>query len=239
MRVGDPSIAAVLRRLTHRGFRNKQPTERDRAGIVRILGDALAGGGAVSFLAYWGCGVRDEPNDIDRQSLRRLRELVDQVKVDTYLHPRLTTMLMDVHATVNRRAASVQSAYFSRVGECARERGFDVVWQSDVWRARGLTIEDVARHAEHEAFTAKWNALEIQSRLLARAAKHVPSDAPLVAARRYFAACDLERPALDAHFAGHIFVTYSSPEFDACLPSLPRLYVFSHRKGAAASPWFT
>ena len=93
----------------------------------------------------------------------------------------------------------------------------------------------IFRHLADLAWeTAKDQKAEVAA-LASQAQKHAEHGQPLALARKYLAACELEGPAIQAAFPEHVFLTYNGPDADPVLPDLPRMYVYSTKRGTSVA----
>lgn len=226
-----------LKKLTAWKYLRSQPSDPD--AIRALLSTAYLQGGPVRFLSYWGCGKRGAISDVDKAALDRLAEYLRSANFVEQAHCKLTLMLNDVHSTVNEIPRDRFESYYGQIEVYARSAGHTTIRQSDAWRDAGLNLDWVIEEASDARFDETWNGFPLREQLLAQAEKHFNGGHAERGARRYTLACLTEAPAFAAQFSSHIFLTYNGPEMDACLPGLPKLYIYSWKKGKTEKPWFT
>ncbi|NNE10094.1 MAG: hypothetical protein HKN20_16150, partial [Gemmatimonadetes bacterium] len=88
------------------------------------------------------------------------------------------------------------------------------------------------------AFDDTWAAHPLRADLTSAAERHYRGGDAERGARRYLGACIAETGPFGEKFDGSLFLSYNGPEFDACLPDLPTLHIFSYKKGKTVKPWF-
>ena len=44
--------------------------------------------------------------------------------------------------------------------------------------------------------------------------------------------------AVGAAYPHEIFLTYNGPDMAPCLPGMPKLYIYSHKRNFTEKPWF-
>ena len=226
----------VFSRFNQRKYRRAQPSCAE--SIKQIIHESTFVGKPIRLLMYWGCGKRGSIDDIDRVSLGRIKEMLDNATLLEEVSCQFTIMLNDMHSTVNCVPKEHYKPYYGQIAECSKSHGFDVIYQSDIWEACNLNIDDVIAASTSNDFSEAWKELSIREKLIEQAHKHFRDRDKEQGARQYFAACRAEAQPFADYFSGCAFVTYNGPAFDLCLPNLPKLYIFSHKKGSAVKPWF-
>jgi acyl-CoA synthetase (AMP-forming)/AMP-acid ligase II len=225
-----------LKKLTAWKYLRSQPSDPD--AVRATLSAAYLQGEPVRFLSYWGCGKRDAIADVDKAALDRLAEYLQSANFVEQAHCKLLIMLNDIHSTVNEIPRDRFESYYDQIEVYARSSGATTIRQSDAWRDAGLNLDQIIDEASDARFDETWNRFPLREQLLSQAEKHFNGGHAERGARRYVLACLTEAPAFAAQFSSHIFITYNGPEMDACLPGLPKLYIYSWKKGKTEKPWF-
>jgi len=234
--LGGELAADALKQLTAWKYKRAQPSDPD--AILQILAAAYRRGRPVPLLLYWGCGRRDTLSEIDRMAMDRLAEYLGNANLLACAPPALTVMLNDVHSTINEIPTACFERYYDAVAAYASSVGFTALRQSDVWRAVGLDLVDIKTQAMAPEFDEPWRDLPNRFHLVARSERHHNGACSERGARLYAYACLKEGAAFAAHFPGHLFLTYNGPDMDPLLPALPKLYLYSYKKGKTEKPWF-
>jgi len=229
-------VDEIFTKLSLRKYRRSQPS--DAEGAKAIIKKAVFAGSPINLLSYWGCGKRDSITDVDKISIQRLKTLMDEAQLLDEVKCNLTLMLNDVHSIVNQIPTVHYQNYYSQIGEYAKEFGFTIIMQSEVWRKNNLNIEEINDKSNSKRFDNVWKNLYIKKRLIEQASKHFRGDSSEAGARNYAYACLTEADAIAQFYSEYIFLTYNGPEFDICLPTMPKLYIFSYKKGRTEKPWF-
>ncbi|MEM7417563.1 MAG: class I adenylate-forming enzyme family protein [Gemmatimonadota bacterium] len=227
----------TLAKLTARRYRRTQTADGD--AITERVQSAYLEGRPVQFLTYWGCGKRRDVAEVDTAALDRLQSFLADASLVQGSPMHLVLMLNSMHSTVNEFPEDHYRAYYSAIQVEAERRGFEVVWQDDVWNELGLDVQQVIDRATSRDFDDEWEAFEIREQLVRQAEKHFQGGGAEAGARRYALTCLVEGPAFAKHYPDSIFLTYNGPDMDACLPDLPKLYLYSFKKGVTVKPWFT
>ena len=192
----------------------------------------------VDFFMFWGCGPRREAAAPDHAALAALEDLLETVSRVSPVQARATIVLTDTHARNNGYPQEHYEAYFAAIEDAAA--GLNVTFRrgSEIWADGGLSMDDVSRFAASAEFDAKWQDFPLQERFVGQASRHSKMADRTEAARRYYAICLLERVVLKEAFQHAAFLTYNGPEFNACFPDLPTLYVYPGPRGRTDKPWF-
>lgn len=227
----------TLKKLTARRYRRTATADGD--AIVDLVQSAYLEGRPVQFLTYWGCGKRRDVAEVDTAALDRLQSFLADASLVEGSPMHLVLMLNSMHSTVNAFPEDHFRAYYSAIEAEAVRRGFEVVWQDDVWDELGLDVNAVIDRAGSGDFDDEWEDFEIREQLVRQAGKHFQGGEAEAGARRYALTCLVEGPAFAEHYPDSIFITYNGPDMDACLPDLPKLYLYSFKKGVTVKPWFT
>ncbi len=223
--------------LVKRRHRRADPVREDE--VRELVDRSVRTGAPLRFVKYWGVGERAEFNDQDRQALTTLQRFLSGVQVIPELQTELTLVLNDMHGRMNGRVPERAKAYLESIGRAAREAGFRVEWESDLWGRGGLDLDRVVGEAGREETHSWFQGLDVRDKLVEQAGKHSNERGPEEGARLYATACRLANRVMEEQFAGHIFLTYNPPEMDLVSPDLPRLYIFPWRRGLSIKPWFS
>lgn len=226
----------IVKRLTAWKYKRSQPN--DRGAVVRTVQKSLESGAPIRFLTYWGCGKRAELGEVDRLAIDRMLEMLASAEYIETIPAKLTILLNDMHSRVNEVPEAHYKEYYSAVAAYAKERGIASIWQSDVWETLGLDLAKTIEHAESTAFDETWATHPLRPDLTSAAERHYRGGDAERGARRYLGACLAETGPFGDKFSGSLFLSYNGPEFDACLPKLPTLHIFSYKKGKTVKPWF-
>jgi hypothetical protein len=225
-------------------WKNKRAQPSDPEAIQSLIQSALVSAAPISFVTYWGCGKRSELNGADRAALERLQDFVRASTLLREAPGKLTLVLTDVHAANNAIPKARQEAYFKALTAVASELGFECTRLGAIWADAGYPadswIDGLRKTIRTPDFQKTWEGSPLREALISQAAKHFEGDEnPEEAARRYFCACSRDSELLAHRYSGSIFLTYNAPQFDALLPKLPKLYLYSSEQGTSSKPWFS
>ena len=236
--IGGELSEEILTSLQSWRFKRAHPS--DLEALRGIVQRALVEGRDIPFLAYWGCGERDELADCDRQALVRLRDYVQGARRVPQASPTMTLVFTDMHARNNRIPEARMNRYFAAVRSEAEARGMRCEFLSGIWSAAGLEVSAVRSAIASPEFAERWAAEPMAAQLVTQASRHVEAGGdPNEAARFYYQACALEGAAIASRYPGHVFATYNPPEADCVSPPLPKVYLHSFKEGTSVKPWFT
>ncbi len=247
--VGKPDLGrlralldgSAARQLVGQLTRYKQARAKgaDLPALAATVQRALLAAAPLRFVGLWGVARRAQLADADRRALDRLARTVAEVRA----HPEvggaeLHLLLADVHGRLNGVPPALASAYLQAVAAHAARRGLQVSALSQLWREAGLREQDREAGARAPALRAAFAASPLREQLLRQAAGRCPPGrTPEEHARQYFWTVTQENPHLAQRFAGHIFFTYSGPDYRPLLPALPTVHWHSLRPGVAHKPW--
>jgi hypothetical protein len=230
---------SILENLARSKYAKAPPSDATR--LKAIVDRAVFSGQPLRFVCFWGAGHRASVGSVDQDAMRRLASYLRSLEVIPALKTSLTLLLHDVHARVNCVDVSVYEPYHRGIEQLAAGYDFITLRVSELWRDSELSLEDAIARAGSREFIDYFNAVPIRDQLIAQAAKYSrdPTINPEVQARNYLASCLHERAMLAERFRDHVFLTYTMPQMDLCLPEMTKCYVYSSRKWSSSRPWFS
>ncbi|MBC7659546.1 MAG: acyl--CoA ligase, partial [Chitinophagaceae bacterium] len=227
----------IITSLNRVRYKRAQPS--DPGGMSKLVQKALKTGTPLSFLAYWGCGTRDNFSEFDKQTLDRLKEYVDGAKRVPQVPSELTIIFTDTHARNNKIPVERMTSYFAGIRNYAEKLGMKTILLSEIWKEYGLTSETILNEVATDAFKEKWENDSLRQRLIDQAAKHAEDNQkPEDAAMRYYCTTAHEGVIVAKKYPHSIFTSYNHPDFDIVSPVLPKVYLSSYKDGTAVKPWF-
>jgi len=145
----------IFTSLTARKFRRNPPF--DEAGLRARIQAAIMIAAPLEFLMFWGCGERDTHSPADLAALAALAELMDEPKRLPHITTRVRIIFTDLHATANGHAPAHRESYFQAIEAAAA--GLDAAFEreSEVWARHGLSVDDVERFEQTDAFEEYWH----------------------------------------------------------------------------------
>jgi len=218
----------VLRSFNTRAFKREQPDNPDL--MLRFIAEALANDEPLSFVLYWGKGLRpfSEP---EIKCLDFLASMIARVSQTYSSGARVTLIFTDTHAGLNGHSEQSINAYFESLTLAARQRGFETCVLSKLM----LTVE-----APEQDFSQAMPPPELFAMLRGSAAKWFRGEGTVEeGAIKYYQANILEKHVVERAFPRSIFVTFSPKELRSLLPDhLPIFFMYSLRHGVCDKPWF-
>ena len=234
---GSQAVATLEAINTRKWLR--QHVETNRGPVYNNVQQALRAGTPLKFFKYWGAAAKDALDEIDTAALKRLMTMLGILNDQHPFGVSLTLLFMDTHYLgINGFDRARTERYTAAVNEYITRHGYQTMHASALWREGGLTHEMVRASAARPEFDAYWRHLAVREQLIMQAGKHGQHGVPEQLARTYCCANLMERELYAQRFAGSIFLTFSKESEEQLLPDLPKLYLFSHRKGASEKPWF-
>lgn len=240
----DGRSAVIVRAFNTWAYKREQPS--DPAMLQAAVAACVAEQRPVSFVLYWGKGVRNSVAGPEMCCLDYLAGMAAKVAAVHKPGASFTLLLTDTHAALNNHRPAAIDAYFASVGAEAQRRGFASRRLSDVVEKRagtGPKLIFTRRAGEHQSTdraACADIAVEVLDQLTACAAKWYGGEGDAArGAREYLAMNMIEKRAVEAAYPGSIFVTFNGSDFRAMFPDgLPVFYMYSIKKGIAVKPWF-
>lgn len=220
----------VLKSFNTRAFKREQPDKPEL--MLSFVSEALAKREPVSFVLYWGKGLRPVLAAPEFACLDYLNSMMARV-ANCYDHgAHVDVVFTDTHAALNGHSEVSIHTYFEDLELAASRRGFATRRLSTLMQTPGLRPE-----SEIEPQIPPDDVL---AGLSASAAKWFKGDGTARdGAIRYFQANMVERRVMERAFPRSIFVTFNGSGLKSLFPdSLPIFYMFSLRHGVSDKPWF-
>ncbi len=200
--------------------------------MLQFVAEAHARRAPISFVQYWGKGLRPQLAAPEFACLDFLDSMMS--RIDEIYEPGadFTLVFTDTHASLNGHSqASIQS-YFQDLMLATRGRRFKVRLLSTLVNAAGMCPDAMP---ERQAPPP-----DLLDELRVSAAKWFKGEGSTEeGAIRYFQANMLERKVMEREFPHSIFVTFNGSQLKSLFPeSLPIFYMFSLRHGISDKPWF-
>jgi len=220
----------ILRSFNTRAFKREQPDKPEL--MLEFIAEAHARRAPISFVQYWGKGLRPTLAAPEFACLDFLGSMIARV-VNIY-EPGvdLTLVFTDTHAALNGHSPASIHSYFQDLVLVARRHRFKTCLLSSLVNAAGLPADEMSERqlpppnllAELRASAAKWFKGEGST-----------DDGAI----RYFQANMVERKVVERAFPRSIFVTFNGSRLRILCPeALPIFYMFSLRHGISNKPWF-
>jgi hypothetical protein len=220
----------VLRSFNTWAFKREHPAEPDL--MTSHIADAMARAEPLSFVLYWGKGLRHEIAAPDVECLDFLKMLARRVRDAYDKGAAITLVFTDTHAELNGHAAQSIRDYFGAIERLARERGFDACWLGDLCHSPAL-------NASHDRCDQPVS-IDVLRKLADCAERWYRGwGTPEQGARKYYQMNMIEKRAVELAFPRSIFITFNGSEFRCLFPDrLPIFHMYSLRRGVSVKPWF-
>jgi len=230
---------SILENLTKPKYSKSAPSDLD--AMKAMIDNVIISGQSLRFVSYWGAGHRNAASEVDEDALRRLFAYLRSLEVIPGLKSNLTVILQDIHAQVNRVDRAIYEPYQRSIEPIAQSHGFATVRMTQLWEEAGLKLEDALANTRTPEFLEIWKGVAIRDQLVSQAAKYGRDKSidPEIQARNYLGVCMHEAKMVAARFEDHVFLSYTMPDMDLCLPPLPKCYLYSSRKWSSSRPWFS
>jgi L-tyrosine isonitrile synthase len=220
----------ILKSFSTRAFRREKPDKPEL--MLELIAQAHACQAPISFVQYWGKGLRPTLAAPEFACLDYLDSMMSRI-VEVYKPgAEFTLVFTDTHAALNGHSQESIHSYFQDLALAARRGRFKTCLLSSMISAAGLRPDEMS---EQEAPSA-----ELLAGLRVSAAKWFKGEGSVdEGAIRYFQANMVERKVMERTFPRSIFVTFNGSQLRSLFPDgLPIFYMFSLRHGISDKPWF-
>jgi hypothetical protein len=220
----------ILKSFNTRAFKRQQPDKPEL--MLQLIAQAHARKAPVSFMMYWGKGLRPALATPEFACLDYLDQMVARVAEVYEPGAQMTLVFTDTHAALNGHTSESIHSYFQDFQQAARERQFNTCLLSTLMNVPGLQ-PDVMPEPQMPPD-------EVLEELRPSAAKWFKGEgSPEQGAIRYFQANMLERKVIERAFPRSIFITFNGSQLRSLFPeTMPIFYMFSLRHGVSDKPWF-
>ena len=220
----------ILRSFSTRAFKREKPDKPEL--MLQFIAEAHASQAPISFVQYWGKGLRSTLAAPEFTCLDFLESMMSRV-VEIY-KPGVdfTLVFTDTHAALNGHSQASIHSYFQDLVLATRRRRFKTCLLSSLVNAAGLPPDEAPERQVPPA--------DLLAELRASAAKWFKGEGSAdEGAIRYFQANMVERKVMERAFPRSIFITFNGSRFRSLFPDgLPIFYMFSLQHGISDKPWF-
>ena len=200
--------------------------------MLQFIAQAHARQAPISFVQYWGKGLRSTLAAPEFTCLDYLDSMMSRI-VDIY-EPGIdfTLVFTDTHAALNGHSQASINSYFHDLVLATRRHRFKTCLLSSLVNTAGLRPDEMPEQRVPPA--------DLLAELRVSAAKWFKGEgSPDDGAIRYFQANMLERKVMERAFPRSIFITFNGSQFRSLFPDgLPIFYMFSLHHGVSDKPWF-
>jgi L-tyrosine isonitrile synthase len=220
----------ILRSFNTRAFKRENPDKPEL--MLEFVAQAHARGAPISFVQYWGKGLRQTLAAPEFTCLDFLSSMLSRIREIYEPGADFTLLFTDTHAALNGHSQASILSYFQDLLRATRPHRFNVCLLSSLINAPGLRPDETV---ESQVPTP-----EVLAELRASAAKWFKGEGSVEeGAVRYFHANMVERKVVERAFPRSIFVTFNGSHVKWLFPdALPIYYMYSIRRGTSDKPWF-
>jgi hypothetical protein len=200
--------------------------------MLEYIAEAQARRAPISFVEYWGKGLRPMLATPEFACLDYLESMMTRVAETYEPGAEFTLVFTDTHAALNGHSQASIHSYFQDLVLATRGRRFKICLLGDLINAAGLRPDETPQRPLPPP--------ELLADLRVSAAKWFKGEGSVdEGAIRYFQANMVERKVMERAFPRSIFVTFNGSQLKSLFPeSLPIFYMFSLRHGISDKPWF-
>ena len=210
-------------------YKREQPRTKDM--LLEFVFASVKAQRPISFVMYWGVGVRDYTSKKEEQAFSYLNEMLNAIRAVYDEGAKVTIILTDTHAILNGHSAEHIESYYADITKIALKFDIKTVWFSSF---SSLNMESLLEKREAEVIP-----LECMRVLEESAQKHHKIFSARKGAELYYIQNQQEKADVSAYFSDHIFITNNGSNMSFLFPDdLPIFYMYSTSKGYSAKPWF-
>lgn len=220
----------ILRSFSTRAFKRENPDKPEL--MLQFIAQAHARQAPISFVQYWGKGLRPKLAAPEFACLDYLDAMMSRI-VEIYKPgAEFTLVFTDTHAALNGHSQASIDSYFQDLVLATHGRRFKTCLLGNLVSASGLPPEATTERQVPPP--------DLLAELRVSAAKWFKGEGSLdEGAIRYFQANMVERKVMERAFPRSIFVTFNGSQLRSLFPdTLPILYMFSLQHGISDKPWF-
>jgi L-tyrosine isonitrile synthase len=220
----------ILKSFNTRAFKREKPHNPEL--MLQFIAEAHARRAPISFVQYWGKGLRPTLAAPELACLDFLESMISRIEAIYEPGAEFTLVFTDTHAALNGHSQASIHSYFEDLVLATRRYRFNVCLLSTLVNAACLRSDE---RPERQVPPP-----EVLTELRASAAKWFKGEGSTEeGAIRYFQANMVERKVLERAFPCSIFVTFNGSQLRSLFPdALPIFYMFSLRHGISDKPWF-
>jgi L-tyrosine isonitrile synthase len=220
----------ILRSFNTRAFKREKPDKPEL--MLQFINQAHARRAPISFVQYWGKGLRPTLAAPEFACLEFLDSMISRIREIYEPGADFTMVFTDTHAALNGHSQASIDSYFEDLVLATRRHRFNICLLSSLIDAAGLRPDEMPERQVPPA--------DLLAELCASAAKWFKGEGSAdEGAIRYFQANMVERKVMERAFPRSIFVTFNGSRLRSLFPeALPIFYMFSLRHGISDKPWF-
>jgi L-tyrosine isonitrile synthase len=220
----------ILRSFNTRAFKREKPDKPEL--MLEFIAEAHARQAPISFVQYWGKGLRPALAAPEFACLDFLDSMISRIGELYEPGTDFTLVFTDTHAALNGHSQASIHSYFQDLVLAARRHRFNICLLSNLMKAAGLRPDAILEQQGPPP--------DVLAELRVSAAKWFKGQGSVEeGAIRYFQANMVERKLIEHAFPRSIFITFNGSQLRSLFPdALPIFYMFSLRHGISDKPWF-
>ncbi len=229
-------IQSIIDAFSSNKFKKCHPFLEER--MYEIVQKAVKANDKIPLFMFWWCSQKNTINEHDISTLEYISKLQESIKEVYAPGFSLTVLLADEHWLNNWYLLEDINNYHNSLIPELDKRQVPYVHLSTVYKLQWFDRVQEIKNARKDLSNNWWEEVSIRRYIESTANKHYNWSDPIFGAQQYYLLRVLEKPLLQTHFAGHIFVTYSGNNVQQVLPYMPTLYIFTEKKWYSELPWF-
>ncbi|MCD6523302.1 MAG: hypothetical protein J7K68_06210 [Candidatus Diapherotrites archaeon] len=207
----------IYKMLTKREFRRAWPFLPET--LKQRIRESIMLGNPLKLVGMWGGHKESKTGMADYSDVLALDNIYRMTKE---IPTNVEIIFCDKHSIViNGRTKFESNRYYFSLLPIVSHYGFKITRLSDIYESSyNIKIDDT-----------------LVSKFIPMAKKHARIRAEK-AAERYLKVRISEKKTLEKRYSDAVFFTYSPPEMQFLMPTLPTLYIYSIKRGVSECPWF-
>lgn len=191
----------------------------------------------ISFLSYWGIGIKKDIDDIDISAIKFQKKWMDEFSNILGLEYEVSYIISDTHADINSIPHYITNDYIQSVENFLLSYGFKVIKSSTLLAKYNIHLTESINNynIENIVQNSSYKSMIKGLRKQAKSHSYVADNKSYLL---YFKANLIENSVICEEYPKHIFLTYKPPQEKIFLPSLAKIHTFVDVNQQVKRPWF-
>jgi len=187
----------------------------------------------VQYIGFWGAKGREHKNHYDDVVLHNLNQYL--YCLNRIIPIKWYCILCDEHALFNGYDRQKVYSYLKEIEIRLLQIGIEVLWMSDIWTDHKIkTLVDAMLLNLYQS----WEKHDLSEILFIQAARHSSNlNTPEYNSLYYYTMRRVEARALEQIFGTAVFYSFASDKLKELCPDMPKLYLWSQKRGISKAPW--
>ncbi|MDD2487099.1 MAG: hypothetical protein PHS92_01920 [Candidatus Gracilibacteria bacterium] len=227
-------ITDIFEALTKKRYNRNEPHLPEK--IYECIANNATTDKPIKLIGFWGVGDKKDCNWADMESCEQLEKLNQDIKKIFPPGLEFTFIFSTPHGIYNGIDEENIIGYTKNMEKLFEQFGFKYIYLDNLWEKYNISFDKIETYFKENRFD--WGEEKLHSTLDQLASQINKRLSAQEASKKYMIMRTLEKNMLETEFESYIFHTYNSPLFESFLPDMPRLHIYSYKKGRSNSPWF-